>query len=335
VITDNRSYRSQPIVDHADFEPFRVNGVPFFLSQNAIEILDAGRAYQGGAPDTIAVDGRQVPNPRRQHAPQSILGARQKAWFLARLRESTAPWKLWGNSIGMLNWRTDLQNLPADGPRWPFAGFGQMGDDDWSAYCTERNEILDVLRAERIAGLVSIAGDRHSFLAGLLSTTLPPEGFTPVAVEFGVGSVSAPGLAEAAQYGIKPDDPIRPLYLYDADPGSRPQPALNVSLMHGVRASLALQRTRRHDAALAARNPDVAPHLSFADVAGHGYATVRVERDAVEVEFVCVPRPLERAATDDGGPLAYRVVHRTPRWRAGERPSIARRLVEGTLPLVL
>ena len=40
-----------------------------------------------------------------------------------RLRASKAAWKLWGNSVGMLDCRIDFHNLPAGhGPRWPGAG---------------------------------------------------------------------------------------------------------------------------------------------------------------------------------------------------------------------
>ena len=52
---------------------------------------------------------------------------------------------------------------------------------------------------------------------------------------------------------------------------------------------------------------------------GYGYATLRLTADAVECEFVCIPRPLERSEGADGGPLCYRVVHRVPMWRPGAR----------------
>ena len=106
-------------------------------------------------------------------------------------------------------------------------------------------------------------------------------------------------------------------------------------MMHGVRSSLELQRTHDVRQALAASNPDVAPHLSFADTGGHGYAVVRVAPGDLTVEFVCIPRPIERSATADGGPLAYRVRHRVRLWGAGETPKVVRASREGVLPLVL
>jgi alkaline phosphatase D len=62
---------------------------------------------------------------------------------------------------------------------------------------------------------------------------------------------------------------------------------------------------------------------------GHGYALVRASSAAIETEFVAIPRPLERSATPDGGPLAYRVSHRAPLWKAGERPKLEQRVLEG------
>src|SRR5438132_840733 len=43
---------------------------------------------------------------------QSMLGVAQKAWFLRALLASSATWKLWGNSVGVLDWRLDFQHLP-------------------------------------------------------------------------------------------------------------------------------------------------------------------------------------------------------------------------------
>ena len=82
-------------------------------------------------------------------------------------------------------------------------------------------------------------------------------------------------------------------------------------------------------AARALSNPDLAPHLAFSDSGGHGYATVRVSPDALETEFVCIPRPFERNEAPDGGPLVYRVRHTVPVWRAGEAPRLIQQVVEG------
>jgi alkaline phosphatase D len=104
---------------------------------------------------------------------------------------------------------------------------------------------------------------------------------------------------------------------------------VNLLMHHGVRSCLEYQRTGDLAAARRASNPDLAPHLRFLDMGGHGYATLRVAQDAAECEFVCIPRPLERSDTADGGPLRYRVSHRVPLWRKGERPRLEQRVIEG------
>ncbi|HSE41556.1 MAG TPA: alkaline phosphatase D family protein, partial [Acidobacteriota bacterium] len=335
IITDNHSFRSEPVSDLAEVAQFQPETLPLFFPFDALEILDAGRAYNNNhPPETIEYDGRQIPNPRKNAPPKSVLGTKQKAWFKERLRASSAPWKLWGNSFAMLDWRLDLQNLPADFKlRWPSKSFGTLGGD-WTTYRTERNEILDYIKQEKITSLVTVVGDRHSFFAGLLSASLPPNNFQPVAAEFITGSVSAPGLVEAMSYRIPKDDPQRPLFFYQPSNAADAQPSFNFSILNGVRSSLMLQQTCDVKKALSVRNSDVSPHLSFVDMGGHGYSRVRVTQDDLDVEFVCLPRPLERSDTPDGGPLKYRVAHRLKHWKPGESPRLERTKLEGDIPVL-
>jgi alkaline phosphatase D len=53
----------------------------------------------------------------------------------------------------------------------------------------------------------------------------------------------------------------------------------------------------------------------------------------VETTFVCIPRPLERSAEEDGGPLRYRVVHRAKLWGRGEPPIMEQTVLEGDASL--
>lgn len=334
ILTDNRSYQSESISLQPLFAPFQVKDFLSAQSEDIILTLDAGKAFNHGKPPaTISFKGKELPNPRRDAAPQSVLGAAQKRWFLSQLRGSQATWKIWGNSFGMLDLRLDFQNLPPEmKPQWTYPGYGLMSIADWSGYRTERNEILAILRREKITGLITVVGDRHSFQAGVLSETLSPHEFKPVAAEFITGSVSAPGGAEAAEYNIPKDHPLRPIYLHQSAPDSPLSPAINLSLMHGVRAALALQKTDDLKQALSVSNPANAPHLSFMDMGGHGYTTVRASATEIEVEFVCIPRPVERSDRADGGDLKYRVAHRVKRWKSGEAPHLLRVKTEGELP---
>ena len=162
---------------------------------------------------------------------------------------------------------------------------------------------------------------------------MPPKPFEPVAVEFITGSITARGAAEGLE-GMRRDHPLRALYIHDG-PNGPDGHAFNMTVHHGVRSALELARTGDEEAARRLSNPELAPHIHFADWGGHGYATVRVSADALETEFVCIPRPFERAEGADGGPLLYRVRHNVPLWRPGEAPRLIQQVVEGTPPFAL
>jgi alkaline phosphatase D len=73
----------------------------------------------------------------------------------------------------------------------------------------------------------------------------------------------------------------------------------------------------------------LSPHVSFVDMGGHGYSVVRATSEAIETEFVCIPRPLESSGREDGGPLNYRARFRARMWKAGEPPKLDVKIVEG------
>jgi alkaline phosphatase D len=83
----------------------------------------------------------------------------------------------------------------------------------------------------------------------------------------------------------------------------------------------------------AAANPEVAPNLDFMDCGGHGYVVVTARAASLEAELVCIPRPIERAPANDGGPVRYRLLYRSPLWKAGEAPVLQRVAAQGDLPL--
>ncbi len=331
ILTDQHTYRSEDPFDTPQANAFDTPGFPEFTPDEVTEILDAGRTYNGGKPPaTIRLGDKDVPNFRKDAPAVTMLGAKQKAWFLDTLKSSKATWKVWGATNGTLDLRCDYQNLPPGMAKaaWPGAGYGGGGGGDWSGCISERAEVYDFVRDHKITGFATVAGDRHSFWAGLSAKALPPKAFEPVGVAFITGSISAPGMVEAIEHNMPKDLPLRPLFLRDM-PGGKPEPTVNMLMRHGVKTTLEYVRTGDAAKARALSNPELSPHLSFVDMGGHGYAVVRADGQALETEFVCIPRPIERSATPDGGPLAYRVTHRAPLWKAGERPRLEQRVLEG------
>ena len=329
IVTDQRSYRSRDPGNHDEINPLFEGDKLGFVPEELWAQLDAGREYANGHPPAkLTMGDKSVDNYRAKESPQTMLGAKQKAWFLERLRAAKATWKIWGNTLGQLDQRVDPQNLPSQLGPWKGAGYGLAGTWDWGAMYHERAEIFDAVRDAGIAGFAIVAGDRHSFWAGYAAKALPPAAFEPVGVSFVGGSISSVGSAEANEHNLKLDNPLRPLYV--ANPGGGPpQCTENLLLRHGVRSALEYARSGDLPKAHAVRNPELAPHLSFVDVGGHGYATVRVDAGTMVTEFVCIPRPIARSTSADGGPLRYRVRFEVPLWKAGEAPRMKQTVIEG------
>jgi alkaline phosphatase D len=328
ILTDFHSYTMEDPTTRAELASFDLPDFPFLFPQEALEILEAGHSYNGGnPPDTIPLGAHSFPNFRKDEPTFTVLGQTQKAWLKQQLTTSKATWKVWTATNGTLDMRTDPQNLPEGlTSPWPGKGYANFGGGDFSAALSERAELYDLVRDAGVTGFVTVSGDRHSFWAGYAAKELPPLKFEPVGVTFITGSISAPGLAEAVEHGLK-DSPLRPLFVADGPHG--PESTINLLCKRGVRSALEYARSGDVERARALTNPDVAPHLEFVDLGGHGYSVVTAGADAIDVEFVCIPRPIMRATSPDGGPLRYRVVHRAARWAHGERPSLRQTIIEG------
>ena len=136
-------------------------------------------------------------------------------------------------------------------------------------------------------------------------------------------------MVEAFEHRFPKDHPLRPLFVGQGPKDEKPQPTVNMAIHHGVRSCLEYAKSGEVEQARAVSNPDLAPHVKFVDMGGHGYSVVRAASDSLETEFVCIPRPLERSATPDGGPLRYRVKTHTAMWQAGAAPTMSVQVVEG------
>ncbi len=323
LLTDNWSFRS-PDMSTDDFD---VPGYPRVSPQIPFEIMNYGRHYNGDKPpETIRFNGKDIPNPTKEAHAQTYLGSEQRKWFLEQMGASTARWKIWGHGFGTMEVRSDYQNLPGElGAKWPKdVGYAVMDN----RFLRDKDIIFDFIRDHKITGFCVVGGDRHAFHAGLVSKALPPNKYEPLGVEFITGSVSQQTLLEVTEVTMPKDHPKRVLHVIDQADGTV-IPSMNVTALHGVLSALKLKETGDIAQARAVRNPDVAPHLSLVDFGGHGYVMVTATADQLSAEFVCIPRPLERSERPDGGPLSYRVLHRTHLWKAGEPPKLEQEILEG------
>jgi phosphodiesterase/alkaline phosphatase D-like protein len=106
-----------------------------------------GQAFTIGRVRFIMTDLRSAANPAgaRETASKSKMGAAQKTWFkqeLINARDGGFPFIVWVNTV-------------------PWINGAQVGDDSWGGYATERTEIANFIRDNRIINLAMISGDMH------------------------------------------------------------------------------------------------------------------------------------------------------------------------------
>jgi alkaline phosphatase D len=338
IVTDQRSYRSADPFHDPSLDTLGGDEFTGMFPEPAMQVLDGGRGFNGGNPPAdVRFNDAHVPNPQRNAPPQTILGKEQKVWFKDKLTSSTAAWKIWANTLGALDWRADPQNLPAGLTKesWPPDTFASLSDGDFGTAWAERAEIYQLVRDAKITGFAIVAGDRHSFWAGYATAELPPGKFEPIGLSFVGGSLSSPGVMESYEHTLPKDAPLRALFLADKEAGAKPDWTFNMLVKHGVRACLEYAKSFDLERARSLSNPDLAPHLEFVDLGGHGYAKVQLSADEMRTEFVCIPRPIARSERPDGGPIRYRVLHTAALWKSGERPLLKTSVLEGDVGLAI
>jgi phosphodiesterase/alkaline phosphatase D-like protein len=106
-----------------------------------------GQTFTIGRVRVIMTDLRSgsVSNSLKESASKTRMGTAQKAWFkqeLINARDSGFPLVLWVSST-------------------PWIAPAALGDDSWAGYATERIEIADFIRDNRIRNVVMLSGDMH------------------------------------------------------------------------------------------------------------------------------------------------------------------------------
>ena len=100
--------------------------------------------FQVANVDFFVLDTRSFvsPDAMLDGPAKSMLGAGQKADLKAWLADSRAPFKVVVSSVALHD-------------------FGQGHTDSWTAFATERSELLEFIRQRGIGGVVVLSGDQH------------------------------------------------------------------------------------------------------------------------------------------------------------------------------
>lgn len=294
VLTDLRSYRS----DHPIPEELTNNNPLFFEPRNAlpladVNVFDAGRTYNNNNPPTTSPSG--LPNTRRNSPAGTMMGPTQKQWWMDTVRQSTATWKIWASSVPVMRMLLNasvigLPDLIASG-------------DAWDGYPSERNELMRYVLDNNIRNVVAISGDIHAHFAGLLMDNFDAASPVPVMPEFTVAGVSSNSLFSFYEGPTRTlPASIRNLITYDASGsgGERFVRNFNTTLLLGAQAADAAFQAATASppqdpraAAMAAKDPDVNPHLRYVDTDARGYGLMSVTASGVSATLVTIPSPIQ------------------------------------------
>ncbi|MDH5675326.1 MAG: alkaline phosphatase D family protein [Myxococcales bacterium] len=338
VLTDNRSYRS----DHALPEELTTGNPLIFQARGGLPLdvvvtLDAGNTANGGDPPA-SIDNFE--NVRRDSPPGTMLGAEQKQWFKDVMRATDATFKLWGNSVPLLRVRLDataVDLIPKD---------LMLGPDAWDGYGTERRELMGFLRDEGIQNVISLSGDHHAHLAGVVHDDYDADSPTPVMVDFATAGISSAAMFTAIAGAIRSAAgeglealvaPILKVVNYDETQfgGERKAvPNFNALVLYGSAAANAIADSGDVAEGEALRLPGLNDHLRFVDTASQGYGLARIGADGADVTLVAIEVPvLDRG--EEGARERYRASFTVPRLGDGESLVLDVPEIEGAKPFPL
>ena len=295
------------------------------IPQDAAEILDAGRSYAErpaaghdrlGRPQDRA---RQL--PARAAAADHSRRASRRPGSSSRLQASQATWKIWGNTIGTPG-HARRSAEPAARPRQALARARLrrpcVGGDFGTAYSRARRNLR--LRARPRHHRVRDRVRRPPQLLG----GPRGQGAAAAGVRAGRASPSSPARSRRRVWSRRSNTLCRRITRCarcswrTAPHDERPRPTLNMLLRHGVRSCLEYARSCDLEGARRALEPATSPRTSPSSTwAATATRWSRASAAALETEFVCIPRPLERSERDGRRPAALP--------RAPPRAAVARR----------
>ncbi|HKX28799.1 MAG TPA: alkaline phosphatase D family protein [Blastocatellia bacterium] len=229
------------------------------------------RLYRDGPPCGFAFEQRYVTTrcPEAESTTRTMLGTTQREWFIDRVSNSEAIWKIWANEVTLMQFKLfntlllanpeliarlppELQQLLASLPPELLVD-RYFGLDQWDGYPAERAAILGALRQRGVKNLVAVTGDIHTFITGYLKENFDDLVAPPVGVEFVGSSVTSTTLAELVAAFAQGSQQI----------ASAPMPA---AALPGIPLELLAVPF------ILANNP----HMAFLEPVSHGYCVMEI-----------------------------------------------------------
>ncbi len=311
VLTDTRSYRSPPCVP----EGFAAKlGMPM-NSVQLVEIADAGREYNNGAPPAkLPTKDGTIDNPFRHREPGSLLGTEQRDWLLNTLAQSGARWKLWANALPLIPLRLDMSTLP-------FTDYQDsiFSIDAWAGYPYEVNYLMHGLRDKQVGGVVSLSGDHHMHGAGTVSWSATELDAPPVAVDFNIAGISsAPLFEELLPVARRDHKSFEPL-VYAEENGTI-TPVWNMSLLDGVFAAFTYSKTGLQTLARWLGPNHANPGLRYVDTTANGYGLAHFDGQNLQVSMITMEDC--RVPFTEAPKIKHTASFTLAHWGGGEEPQL-------------
>ena len=112
---------------------------------------------------------------------RTMLGVPQREWFIDKVVQSHATWKLWANEVMLMQLKATAVYVDLD---------------QWDGYPAERAAILSAVSTHKVQNFVALTGDIHTFITGYLKTNFSDPFEHPMGIELVVGSISSANFKE-------------------------------------------------------------------------------------------------------------------------------------------
>ncbi len=217
------------------------------LGKLADLVITDERLYRDGPPCGSGQAGQRyfsVGCPAILDPNRTMLGAAQKQWFTQQIIGSRATWKLWANEVMLMQLKATAVYVDLD---------------QWDGYGEERKALLNAFKQAKVANLVALTGDLHTFIAGYLRPDFDNIFSAPVGVELMVGSLTSANFAEDIESAVHLPSAAIPAKGFGVPPN-----------------------------ALAPLIRTLNPHIQYWDSSTHGYAVLTLTPAQLTCEFKAV-----------------------------------------------